>query len=115
MQNAPHTLLATTTIETRPAVAPPKATTSVALVSMSDAKKRLGNIGTTKMYADIQKYGLRIIAFGGRSMLRSDELDALIERLTAESEAGSNRHKERAKVLATKAVAARRAGGKCPR
>lgn len=85
----------------------------LALVSIPDAKRRLGGIGTTKFYADARRYKLRIIAFGGRSMVRSDDLDALIELLTAETEAGANRHSERAAILAPKAVAARRAGGRC--
>ena len=96
------------------AAKPPAATTEppdrpLALVSIAAARQRLGGISTTTFYKWARVCRLLIIPFGGRSFVRSDDLDEFIALLTDNAVATKNPHQARARQLAPKAVAARRA------
>ena len=88
---------------------------ALALVSINLARERIGGPGAgnaisrTSFYKLAKEFGLILIPVMGRSMVREDQLEQLINLLTDEAIDRANPHQARAKALAPKAVAARKA------
>jgi hypothetical protein len=57
------------------------------LISIPKAQQRMADIGKTLIYKLINIHGLTIVKIAGRSALLTSEVDALIEKVTAEAQA----------------------------
>jgi hypothetical protein len=75
------------------------------LLSIREARRHFGSLGTTAFYAAVKRYDIRLIRLGGRSLVPMTEIERVVAQLIAErSDDGS----QKAKVLASQSVAARR-------
>jgi hypothetical protein len=76
------------------------------LVSVPEARRQFGGIGTTAFYAAVKRYQIKLVRLGGRSLVPGAEIERVIGELMSagrSSKAGQN-----ARDLASKSVAARR-------
>jgi|tagenome__1003787_1003787.scaffolds.fasta_scaffold12228864_1 hypothetical protein len=66
------------------------------LIPVKETRRRLGNIGHTKMYDIFASGQLTALKLAGRTMVDEDEVDQLIANLPTAIEAGSIRPKHAA-------------------
>ena len=91
-----------------------RAVDSPILVSVTEARRHFGGIGTTAFYAAVKRHGIRLVKLGGRSLVPMAEVERIVAELISIKLPAETIQK--AKVLASQSVAARRArrGSKAP-
>jgi hypothetical protein len=82
------------------------ATSPPILVSVPEARRHLGGIGTTSFYAAVKRYQIKLVRLGGRSLVPMTEIERVIGELM--SAARSPESGQNARSLASRSVAARR-------
>ena len=78
------------------------------LVSVPEARRQLGEIGTTAFYDAVKRHGIALVRLGGRSLVPMAEIERVVAELRAQGPPDAS---EKAKALACRSVAARRARG----
>lgn len=76
------------------------------LVSVREARRQLGDIGTTAFYDAVKRHGIALVRLGGRSLVPMAEIERVVAELRAK---GASDASDKAKALASRSVAARRA------
>jgi hypothetical protein len=77
------------------------------LLSIREARRHLGDIGTTKFYDTVGKFDIKLVRLGGRSLVPMSEIERVVAQLE-QLAAGNVVCKARAVRLAQQSVEARR-------
>jgi hypothetical protein len=80
-------------------------TNSPLLISVPEARRHFGSLGTTAFYSAVKRYDIRLVKLGGRSLVPMAEIERVVAQLIAER---STEGGQKARVLAAQSVAARR-------
>lgn len=75
------------------------------LVSIREARRQLGDIGTTAFYNVVKRHGVQLVRLGGRSLVPMAEIERVVAAICTARPANAS---EKAKALACQSVAARR-------
>jgi hypothetical protein len=75
------------------------------LLSIRDARRHFGSLGTTAFYSAVKRYDIKLVKLGGRSLVPMAEVERVVALLIAERPTESS---QKARVLAAQSVAARR-------
>lgn len=77
-----------------------------ALLSIREARRQLGGIGSTAFYAAVKRHGIQLVKLGGRSLVPAAEINRVVSELCEAGPASDAR--EKARALAARSVASRR-------
>jgi hypothetical protein len=95
------------TSNTSPAALMAREPSRPALVSIPEARRQLGGIGTTSFYEAVKAHRIKLVKLGTRSLVPMAEIDRVVADLTAAADDRAEA-KTRAIALAEKSVTARR-------
>jgi hypothetical protein len=76
------------------------------LVSIREARRQLGDIGTTAFYDAVKRHNIQLVKLGGRSLVPMAEIERVVAELRTK---GATDASDKAKALAKLSIMARRA------